>query len=1104
MTRINTNVSSLVAQKTLARSNVQLQEALARLSTGLRINRGKDDPAGLIAAESLRLDITSVQRAITNSERANQLVATADSALSQVANLINDIRGLVSEAANTGALSAEQIAANQLQVDSSLEAIDRIAQTTQFQGRRVLDGSLDFIHTASQAGAAARGRFGTSVDAYARGQLGSSLDVRASGAFGNVSTDARAVGTFGTVTTDRRAVGSFGSAVDQKAAVNLSGAAGGGEVRFIAQQVGAAGNGWTISYTSGLSGSAVAISFNATSKVLQFQITTTNTAADIVSALQAHPSAYQVISAQVVASGTLTAGVSGTTVSGSAVNAILLSAVNFGSQYNNTTVSIVVNGSIVTGSETASYSTASNTLTINVNTGSTTAHVISAINATGVFRASTTGAGLGVYSTASVSNVTTGGSANNQIILSATTFGSEFNDLTVALNVTSTVAVGTETATYTTSSNTLTVYLNNFSTTAAVVSAINSTGVFNASTTGAGLGLYTVGSTANVTTGGSASNRVMLSAVDFGPAYNGTNVLLNVTAGVALGSETASYNTGSNILTINLNTNSTAAAAISAINATGVFTASALGSGLGKFSTGVIANVTTGGSADNRIILSANQVGTQYNNTLVSIVTSAAAGSETASYNTATNTLTLAINQRSTAAQVAAAINANGVFRASLMAGASGLGTFTAGTYSNVTTGGSFNNQIALSATSTSTQFNDLTITLISGAPVGGETASYNTATNTLTISINDATTSARLASVINGTGLFSATLDSGAAGLGTYTVGTTTGVTSGAGTGAISDVRVDQANFGTASQINVDVQIDRQATRARLTYTGGTLSAALNLEVGGTKGFEVFSFGAGTNVSQIASAINLASDATGVTASVDASTGALTLFSNDYGSSAFVSAKAVSGSFATVDASGQRAERATGTDVQARVNGIAATGQGLRVMLNTSTLDLSFQVASSLTDGSSVSFAITGGGAVFQLGPDVVSNQQARLGIGAVNTALLGGATGKLFELRTGGAKALAVDPKGAAAVVEEAISAITSLRGRLGAFQRTTLETNIFTLNDALENLTDAQSSIRDADFAEETARLTRAQILVQSGTVVLQIANQSPQNVLALLQR
>jgi flagellin len=147
MSRINTNVSSLVAQNTLARNEADLQTALTRLSTGLQINVGKDDPAGLIASEALRSDITSIEKAITNSERANQMIATADSAIGQVSDLLNDIRGLVVEAANTGALSEDQIAANQLQVDSSLEAINRIAQTTTFQGMRLLDGSLGFTTT---------------------------------------------------------------------------------------------------------------------------------------------------------------------------------------------------------------------------------------------------------------------------------------------------------------------------------------------------------------------------------------------------------------------------------------------------------------------------------------------------------------------------------------------------------------------------------------------------------------------------------------------------------------------------------------------------------------------------------------------------------------------------------------------------------------------------------------------------------------------------------------------------------------------------------------------------------------------------------------------
>src|ERR671919_3074563 len=135
MTRINTNVTSLVAQNILGRSNGALEQALNRLSTGLRINTGKDDPAGLIASENLRSDITSIRKAISNTDRANQVIATADSALGQVSSLLNDIRGLVTESANAGALSADQIAANQLQIDSSLEALNRIAQTTTFQGR---------------------------------------------------------------------------------------------------------------------------------------------------------------------------------------------------------------------------------------------------------------------------------------------------------------------------------------------------------------------------------------------------------------------------------------------------------------------------------------------------------------------------------------------------------------------------------------------------------------------------------------------------------------------------------------------------------------------------------------------------------------------------------------------------------------------------------------------------------------------------------------------------------------------------------------------------------------------------------------------------------
>src|SRR5580698_5066949 len=149
MTRINTNVSALIAQQNLASANDQLQTALTRLSTGLQINTGADNPSGLIAAASLGSDITGVQQGINNSQLATEIISTADGGLSQVQQLLNTIQGLVNQSANTGALSTDQIAANQLQVDSSLQAIDTIASTTTFQGKALLDGSLGFISTSA-------------------------------------------------------------------------------------------------------------------------------------------------------------------------------------------------------------------------------------------------------------------------------------------------------------------------------------------------------------------------------------------------------------------------------------------------------------------------------------------------------------------------------------------------------------------------------------------------------------------------------------------------------------------------------------------------------------------------------------------------------------------------------------------------------------------------------------------------------------------------------------------------------------------------------------------------------------------------------------------
>jgi flagellin len=148
MTQINTNVQSLLAQRVLGQNNKSLTTALERLSTGLRINRGADDPAGLIASENLRAEKTALNTAISNAERAEQVVNIAEGGLTEVSSLLNELEGLVTATANTAGLSSAEKEANQLQIDSILQTIDRVAASTSFQGSKLLNGNFDYATTS--------------------------------------------------------------------------------------------------------------------------------------------------------------------------------------------------------------------------------------------------------------------------------------------------------------------------------------------------------------------------------------------------------------------------------------------------------------------------------------------------------------------------------------------------------------------------------------------------------------------------------------------------------------------------------------------------------------------------------------------------------------------------------------------------------------------------------------------------------------------------------------------------------------------------------------------------------------------------------------------
>src|SRR5580765_5639392 len=102
MSRINTNIASLEAINRLNKNNTDLATRLQRLSTGLKINTGKDAPAGLIASETLRSEINGIGQAIDNSQRAGNVVNTAEGALSEVNSLLLEVQSLTNQAANTG------------------------------------------------------------------------------------------------------------------------------------------------------------------------------------------------------------------------------------------------------------------------------------------------------------------------------------------------------------------------------------------------------------------------------------------------------------------------------------------------------------------------------------------------------------------------------------------------------------------------------------------------------------------------------------------------------------------------------------------------------------------------------------------------------------------------------------------------------------------------------------------------------------------------------------------------------------------------------------------------------------------------------------------
>ena len=139
--RIFNNIPSLNAQRILGINNNRLAQSVERISSGIRINRGSDDAAGLAISEGLRSDIRTLRQAVRNANDGVSLINVTEGALNEQSGILIRLRELASQAA-TGTVGSTERQTLQLEFSALRNEVDRIAQTTEFNGQKLVEGSL--------------------------------------------------------------------------------------------------------------------------------------------------------------------------------------------------------------------------------------------------------------------------------------------------------------------------------------------------------------------------------------------------------------------------------------------------------------------------------------------------------------------------------------------------------------------------------------------------------------------------------------------------------------------------------------------------------------------------------------------------------------------------------------------------------------------------------------------------------------------------------------------------------------------------------------------------------------------------------------------------
>ncbi len=220
---INTNISSLTAQRNLAQTSGALSTAIQRLSSGLRINSAKDDAAGLAISERFTGQIRGMNQAARNANDGISLAQTAEGALGSAGTILQRVRELAVQSANATNSASDRAALN-AEVGQLTSELDRIAKTTQFNGQNLLDGSFGSAvfqvgANANQTITATSANFSTSK--YGNNRIGSVVAATAGGT-GDLVTG----GTANAVTSSGGAAPAITSRITGGGTITINGAAG--------------------------------------------------------------------------------------------------------------------------------------------------------------------------------------------------------------------------------------------------------------------------------------------------------------------------------------------------------------------------------------------------------------------------------------------------------------------------------------------------------------------------------------------------------------------------------------------------------------------------------------------------------------------------------------------------------------------------------------------------------------------------------------------------------------------------------------------------------------------------------------------------------------